>query len=370
VKRFLFVVPPLTGHINPTAAVGAELLRRGHDVAWVGHPGTLEPLLPNGATIFPALDDDLEKEIQEARQRWLDLRGIAVLKFLWEEFLIPLAHAMVPGVTDAVRTHRPDVLVADQQALAGPVVAREAGVPWVTSASTSAELVNPLKSMPKVDDWVRAQLHDLAGADVRFSDHLVLAFTTPELVGSRDFPDHYVFTGPALQRQERGDFPWDRLEDKPRILVSLGTLNVGPRFLTEVAEATYGYQVIMVAPPTVEVPEHILRMDRVPQLALMNHVNTVITHGGHNTVCEALAHGLPLVVAPIRDDQPIVAQQVVAAKAGVRLKYARVRAPEIRAVLDEVLHNPDYAAGARRVQLSFEAAGGAAAAAEHLEAVV
>ena len=40
-SRFLFVVPPLTGHVNPTASVGGELLARGHEVAWVGHPGTL-----------------------------------------------------------------------------------------------------------------------------------------------------------------------------------------------------------------------------------------------------------------------------------------------------------------------------------------
>jgi hypothetical protein len=48
-SRYLFTLPPLTGHINPTAAVGAELARRGHHVAWAGRPGTLEPLLPPSA---------------------------------------------------------------------------------------------------------------------------------------------------------------------------------------------------------------------------------------------------------------------------------------------------------------------------------
>jgi UDP:flavonoid glycosyltransferase YjiC (YdhE family) len=76
-----------------------------------------------------------------------------------------------------------------------------------------------------------------------------------------------------------------------------------------------------------------------------------------------------LVVTPIRDDQPIIAQQVVAAGAGVRLKYSRVRADEIREALRQVLHSPEYAASARRVQQSFQAAGGASAAADHLEAV-
>ena len=29
--RFLFVVPPMTGHTNPTLAVAAELTLRGHE---------------------------------------------------------------------------------------------------------------------------------------------------------------------------------------------------------------------------------------------------------------------------------------------------------------------------------------------------
>lgn len=374
-SRFLFVVPPLTGHINPTVGVGAELLRRGHEVAWVGHPATLEALLPIGSHVFPALDDRLEAEIQDARQRWLELKGIAVLKFLWEEFLIPLAHAMIPGVQAAVKDYQPDVLIADQQALAGPVVAQDFGVPWVTSASTPAELIRPLRTMPKVEEWVLGQLRELSGSDIRFSEILVLVFTSPLLVGDT-FPPNYVFTGPVLEhRPDRGDFPWDWLaEGKRKVLVSLGTLNgaAGHRFFGEVIEAVTDMpdaQVVMVAPP-LEAPRNVLVRERVPQLALMKHMDAVISHGGHNTVCETLAHGLPLVVAPIRDDQPIIAQQVVSAGAGIRLKYQRVRAGEIRTALADVLTDPEYAANAARVQESFRLGGGASAAADHLEAVV
>ncbi|ONI91350.1 hypothetical protein ALI144C_01320 [Actinosynnema sp. ALI-1.44] len=374
--RFLFVVPPLTGHVNPTVGVGGELLSRGHDVAWVGHPATLEPLLPPGSRIYPALDDRLEADIREARQRWLELKGIAVLKFLWEEFLIPLAHAMIPGAHDAVKHFLPDVLVADQQALAGPIVAGDLGVPWVTSASTPAELIRPLKSMPKVDEWVTAQLRELSRSDVdiRFSELLVLVFTSPLLVGET-FPPHYAFTGPALaHRPEPTGFPWEWLApDTRKVLVSLGTLNgaAGHRFFGEVVEAVTDMpdvQVVMVAPP-LSVPRNVLVRERVPQLALMEHMHAVISHGGHNTVCEALAHGLPLVVAPIRDDQPIIADQVVSAGAGIRLKYQRVRAEEIRSALDSVLYDPGFAANARRVRESFRLGGGARAAADRLEAV-
>lgn len=92
-----------------------------------------------------------------------------------------------------------------------------------------------------------------------------------------------------------------------------------------------------------------------------------MSHGGHNTVCEALARGLPLVVAPIRDDQPVVAQQVVAAGAGVRVRFGRVRPRDIAEAVDAVLSRPAYRAAARRIQASFAAAGGPAAAARALE---
>ncbi|MET9229241.1 glycosyltransferase [Lentzea sp. NPDC003310] len=386
-SRFLFVVPPLTGHVNPTASVGGELLARGHEVAWVGHPGTLAPLLPEHARILPAIDDALEADIRAKRERWLALRGMAVLKFFWEEFLIPLGHSMVPGVEAAVRAFGPDVVVADQQALAGPLVAREAGLPWATSASTSAELVNPLRTMPKVDAWVRDLLHDFAGGDIRFSERLVLVYSSKALVAG-EFGDEVAFVGPALShRVERGTFPWDWLvgpgdqaagafgsaAGQRCVLVSLGTLNgpAGERFLGQAMEAVADLpvKVVMVAEPR-PAPTNVLILPSVPQLALMPHLDAVVTHGGHNTVCEALAHGLPLVVAPIRDDQPTVAAQVVAAGAGVRLTYSRARAADIRSALTSVLDEPEYAAAAGAVRDSFLAAGGAAAAADRLEKVV
>jgi UDP:flavonoid glycosyltransferase YjiC (YdhE family) len=95
----------------------------------------------------------------------------------------------------------------------------------------------------------------------------------------------------------------------------------------------------------------------------------VVCHAGHNTVCEALAHGIPLVVAPIRDDQPIIAQQVVDAGVGVRLKYGRVNSDEIVEALLAVLETPSYRQAALRIQASFQAAGGPSAAADRLESL-
>ncbi|MFI5979438.1 glycosyltransferase [Streptomyces sp. NPDC051555] len=417
--RVLFVVPPLAGHVNPTAAVGAELAARGHEVAWTGPGAALAALLPDRARILPAGDAVPSGSgsaggggYADLHERWRDLRGVGALRFLWEEALVPLARAMAPGVARAVRGFRPDLLVADQQALAGPVVAHRLGVPWVTSASTSAEFARPFEGFPRVGEWVAQQIAGLlaelgagpgtgggapggdgsTGWDPRFSDRLVLVFSTPELVGAQDgFPAHYAFVGPAFGARPAGpDFPWRRLDpDRRRVLVSLGTLNgaAGARFYAAVlgaAERLGGsVQLVLAAPADLvgRLPgqarpqaldealpfDTVLLQERVPQLELLPHLDAVVCHAGHNTVCEALAHGLPLVVAPIRDDQPIVARQVTDAGAGVRVRFGRARAEEVRDALTAVLDEPGPRRAARRIQASFAAAGGAAAAADRLE---
>jgi MGT family glycosyltransferase len=387
--KALFVVPPLAGHINPTVAVAAELAARGHQVAWTGPAEVLPRLLPAGATLLPSGDRAGPAGYGSLHAHWRDLRGVAALRFLWEEALIPLAHAMLPGVEAAVDAFAPDVLVVDQQAIAGAVVARRRGLSWATSATTSAEFTRPFAGFPRVGEWVAdriaALLTDLGApgsGDPRFSDHLVLVFSTAELVGADEtYPGHYAFVGPALSTRplDGSAFPWRRLDPvRRRVLLSLGTLNreAGGRFYATVLQAAERLadraQLILVAPADVvgEVPDHVLLLEHVPQLQLLPHLDAVVCHGGHNTVCEALAHGLPLVVAPIRDDQPIVAQQVAAAGAGTRVRFGRPRADELHDALVAALDDPAHRWAARRIQASFAAAGGAVTAADRLEKLI
>lgn len=387
--RYLFVVPPLAGHVNPTISVGRELARRGHHVAWTGLPGEVDILLPEGATFFPAGDAAAVDGAGKLRRQSQSLRAAAAFQFLWEQVLVPLGLAMFDEVDATVDRWRPDVVVADQQTLAGAAVARQRRLPWATSATTSAEVVDALAGLPLLKRWAEDQVErfqsavglppELAGAgDLRFSEHLVLVFSTRELVGrDRVFPSTYAFVGPSISdRPERQPFPWEWLDPElPHVLVSLGTLNVqaGRRFFATAVEALADepLQAILVAPPELfdthrQAPNLLVR-ERVPQLSLLRNLDAVVSHGGHNTVCETLAHGLPLVLAPIRDDQPVVADQVVQAGAGIRLRFARALPADLRAAVRRVLDEPAFRQAARAVQRSFEAAGGAPAAATRLE---
>jgi MGT family glycosyltransferase len=388
VARFLFVVPPLVGHTNPTLALGRELAARGHAVAWTGHPEVVADLLPPDAVFLPAADAAPAEVVEAMAAR--NVRGgagMAGFRSLWEDFVLPIARQMVPGVEAAVEAFAPDALIVDEHALAGAAVAVRRGLPWATSATTSADLVDPLAFVPKVGEWLRDRMAAvLTGAgvdadrarslDPRFSPHLVLAFTIAELVGpAGSFPDHYAFVGPSLgERTHAPPFDWGWLDDtRPLVLVTLGTVNwrAGARFFAVAAEAlgALDVQAVVVAPDGLvpDPPANVLVTPDVPQLDVLRRAAAVVCHAGHNTVCEALAAGLPLVLAAVRDDQPIIADQVERAGAGVRIKFARATVPLLRAAVETVLHRPDHRKAAERVQAAFAHAGGPPAAADRLE---
>lgn len=368
---YLFVVPPFVGHVNPTIGVADELRRRGHHVAWCG-PTAVANWLPAGAVLHPCATPP-------PATRPANLTGFPALRFLWEQVLVPLAETMEPGVRAAVAAHRPDAMVVDQQALAGAMVAPRVGIPWATAATTSSEVSDPLAGLPKVRQWLRDLLADLrpGAADPRFSPHLVLVFSTMALAGparATTAPVRYVGLA-ARPPTTRTDFPWRRLDPaRPLVYIGLGTANTdaAAAFLGECVtalRARTGLQAVVADPGrSVEsAPPHVLVRREVPQPELLAHASAVVCHAGHNTVCEALACGVPLVVAPIRDDQPVIAGQVVTSGAGIRLRFRHATADRIGEAVDTVLAVPGYRAAAHRIRASFRRAGGSRAAADHLE---
>lgn len=390
-SRFLFIMPPFAGHINPAIGVAAELAARGHRVAWAGDAAALTTALPPGSVIHPCgpgvgwssrPPNPREPAPTQplALERPEELRGFAALKFLWERVLLPLADAMLPGVLGAVADEEPDLLIVDQQAFAGALVAERMRLPWATSASTSAELTDPLAAMPKAREWVQERMTELHTAfgdpssrsDLRFSPHLVLGYTSPALLGPvSGAPEKLRLVGPVL-RPEKGTLTGIS-DGKPLVYVSIGTVNAeaGARFLRGAADAIGAKPELhgLIADPGGALstsPSNVDVRSSVPQLAVLERAAAVVCHGGHNTVCESLAHGVPLVVAPIRDDQPIVAEQVRRAGAGVRLRFPLATAEHIGRAIDTVLSEPSYRHAANTVRQEFRAAGGATAAADQL----
>jgi len=385
VSRFLFVTLPLMGHAHAIAAVAAQLEARGHEVTWAGSERFLRPLIGPHARVHP-----IPLRAHRGGQGEL---GMAAVKSRWAGYIVPHARTTLRGIDQAADAFRPDVLAVDQHAVAGALIAHRRSLAWASLAPTTMELARPYRALPTVESWIlglldglwtEAGLPGLPPHDLRFSPHLLIAFTGTALVGARTADElpwlrDAAFVGPALgQRVSDDAFPWQWLDpDRKRVLVTMGTLSMdlAESFYRRITQALEPLgdrlQAVVVAPQYAipDPPEHVLVVRQVPMLDLMPRLDAVVSHGGLNTVCEALAHALPLVIAPIKGDQPINAAQVAAAGAGVRVRFARSTPEALREALVAVLDDPSYRAAARRVRDSFRAAGGAAAAAGLLESL-
>jgi MGT family glycosyltransferase len=389
VSRFLFVSPPLAGHVNPTAALGRELAARGHEVAWAGSELFLRPLLGPDVRLFPTGSRVLREQAA---------RGYPAIRSLWEEFIVPYAKFTAKAVDKTVLAYQPDVVISDEHTPTGAFTAYRHGIAWATLATSSMELTRPLRAFPPIEArmqqhlrslWERAGLPAKEFTDPRFSPHLVLALTSQALTGPLPFPPHYALVGPVLADRSaqagapgREPFPWDRLDPGRRhVLVTMGTLaaDLTADFYVRAAQALGGLadrvQGIMIVTPESaprDLPPNVLAVSWAPILDLLRRgtLDTVVCHGGMNTVCEALAHGVPVVPAPIRHDQPVIANQVAAAGAGLRVSFERADAATLRRAIETVLDEPSYRDAAGRISAQFAADGGAGAAADRLEALL
>jgi UDP:flavonoid glycosyltransferase YjiC (YdhE family) len=198
------------------------------------------------------------------------------------------------------------------------------------------------------------------------------------LTGAAPIPGQCVLIGAALgARRTDPSFSWDWWDPGRRhVLVTAGTLSAHlvRDFLARMMAALepMGSRVQAVfnaaADAVPDPPPHVLVAPRVPMLDLMPRLDAVICQAGQSTVNEALVHGVPLVVAPIRWEQA-VAEQVTRAGVGIEVAFSEATPAQLAAAVTAVLDEPGYRAHARRISEGFSAAGGTGAAAAHLIAL-
>ena len=378
VARFLFVVVPVVSHLWPAVAIGDALATAGHDVAWCGPESDLRPLVGPDMTIYPTGKRSY-REFHEV--------GMAAVRELWDEYVIPLNRFIRGPVDRAVAEYQPGVVVADQYALAGAMAADKHGTAWATLCAGILELTPPAGD-PGLAEWVRskvARVREAAGlpaddrTDLLFSPDLVIATTARALTGTVPLPEHCVLIGAALgPRRTDPSFGWDWWDPGRRhVLVTAGSMSAHlvhgyiARVLAALEPMAAQVQVVLntAADGLPEPPPHILVAPRVPMLDLMPRLDAVICQAGQSTVNEALAHGVPMVVAPIRLGELAVAEQVTRAGAGIAVSFAEATPTQLAAAVTAVLDEPGYRAQARRMAGEFAAAGGAGAAAALLAAL-
>lgn len=321
--RVLFCVIPEKGHVNPYIGPAQALAASGAEVLFHAAADISEQLAAAGLLSFVGARER-PKETHRGEAFAERVRDGEWLRGWIEALLVDAAAADVEPMRELLRRTRPDVVAIDPMVYAAAIACELEGLPWAAISNS----LNPV--LPEEVDsellrtvrWLAPAREDLFarhGISARFrgcdvvSPHLTVAFATDAFVPPTAGVE---LVGPSLPRGERGDevtFPWSRLAaDRPIVYASFGSqIYWQPRLFRRLVDAIAGRPVQLVASASDlacsdaigPLPANALFVPYVPQLALLRRASVMVTHGGANSVMEAIACGVPLLVAPLCNDQ-------------------------------------------------------------------
>jgi MGT family glycosyltransferase len=366
--RFLVAAFGDPGHVFPAIALGRALTGRGHEVTietWEERRAAVEGAGLSFAAaeeyrMFPPPDPDSAEGAHAAEAA---------------RALLPLLEEM-----------RPDAVVSDILTLAPALAAEVAGVPRATLIPHIYPVVDPGLPFFAVGlrpprtplgrtVWRAGQRalnvgleqgrRDLNRQRARLglppterfhggvSPDLALVGTFPQLEYPRRWPEGVEVTGPLIF-----EIPHAEMElppgDQPLALVAPSTAHDSGNHLVRTALTALAREPVRVVATTnrvvpqspIEVPPNARLVDWLSYSQLMPAASLVISHGGHGTVCRALAAGAPLLISPFVGDMSETAMRVDWAGAGLSLPWRICRPGPIRWAARRILGDPSFAARA------------------------
>ena len=396
-----------TGHMNPLLALSRRLIDRGHRVTFFQKPEVEAQVRQHGLEFVP-IGPFRSSSADNGTGSQGSLTGIDALRYGVRRIVGDMEMFLREGPA-ALAHAGVDTLIVDEIALSGPTLAETLRLPYFvvsTSVPHNFGWTAPRRISPRYTCFGRLQnallqvsilrmrgpvrrrldryrlqagLGPIRGIEKMFP---AVAHITqlPECV---DFPRsalprNFYYTGPFVDEAARRmvEFPWDRLDGRSIVYVSLGTTRKSePAIFRLAAEACDGLDVQLVISlggrrdPDMfaGLPGDPLVVRDAPQLELIKRADIVITHGGLNTALETLMEGKPMIIIPKSFDQPAVAARLEWLGVAEVLPADGLSAKQIRVALGKVFSDPSYRKSANEVQAKIISARGLERAADVIE---
>ncbi|WP_046112438.1 glycosyltransferase [Aquincola tertiaricarbonis] len=408
--QLALLCPPYPGHLNPMFALGDALRRRGHAVSFIGIADTGEAVTRAGFG-FEAVGADSSHPpgtLARMEARLAGLRGLLGIGGVIDD-VAAMTDMLCREAPAVIERLQPGAIVCDQLEPAGGLLARRYRLPQVSVANAlmldrEPYVPPPFTDWPyarttwarernlggyRVSDWMMARVatvlerwsRDYGLAPCQRTEHCLSDRQIGQLSPALDFPreslgDGFHYTGPL--RQPLDDEPaWQPPPGArgPFAFVSLGSLQ-GGRFgliarLTRACRdvgltAIVAHNGRLDAAQVARLPGDPVVARYLPQRQVIRHCALVVSHGGMNTVLDALDAGVPLALLPLAMEQGAITQRVLRAGAGRRLSGLR-SVPALRRLVTGVLSDGRHRQRAAELGASLQAGGGAARAAELVE---
>ncbi|MGW0672217.1 macrolide family glycosyltransferase [Streptomyces sp. NPDC002746] len=391
-----FLPFPAFGHINTTLPVVSELVRRGHRVTFATNARFAPLAVGAGATV-------LEYE------SWLASRRLP--ERVDAEYLV---HEPVRSIDEAIATvpvyeagfgdDIPDVLLYDVSTFAaGRVLARKWQRPAIELYATFASnedysLTQQIGALyaDEIDREHPALIDFFVKQGKLLSDHGLADVTLEEFNAAADdanlvflprrfqpaeetFDERFAFVGACL-----GDRAEDTLwkppgDGRPLLLVSMGSFSFDYQKESLLgwveAFADSEWQVVVSAGALADsddlpaMPDNVQLHRWVPQLTVLEHADAFVSHGGMNSVMEAMYFGTPVVAVPHMPEQRLVADRLQDLGLGVHLPQAEATGERVRAEVDRIVRDGRTRAEVGALSRAMRAVDGPVLAADYVEKV-
>jgi UDP:flavonoid glycosyltransferase YjiC (YdhE family) len=335
---------PLRSHTVPSLPVVAALVRAGAAVTFHSTPRYRGMIESTGArfSTYPPTCERLECG-KDLRAHVRDVAAVTAT-------VVPALVASEPA----------DLVVFDASAFWGRAVARARMTPSAASVTTFVFTRTMLQMIGR-PAWMTDEDIDVLAT----AGDLKIVYTSSLFQpAGRFLDDSHVFVGPLLdERPEPDGMAVEPGGSRPLAYVSLGTIfNRNLSLLRRVAEqlAAGGWQVIVSlggagACGAGEWAPHVRAYPFVDQIALLEQARLVVTHGGLQTVTEALAFGIPLVVIPQDVDQHVVGRRAADLGAAIVLDSSSMTDDDVAAAVSRIdSERPQFEKAAAAIGRSFE----------------
>jgi UDP:flavonoid glycosyltransferase YjiC (YdhE family) len=396
VAHYLLAAGSIPGHLTPLIELGADLVRRGHEVTFLADPEYRDVIRQRDMRHHPLPPTAAPRQQQSvAGAPRLIQRFLTGRQDMSAVFIAPMA-AQWDALRPLLQKRHVDALLCDI-AFTGalPLLLSPSPRPRIIVCSVSPLMLSSSDTPPFGMSWqprsfmnyrrMNRVVSDVLFRDIRshlddalhsvgaprspvfvtdwplLADHVV-QLSIPDLeYPRRDLPANVSFAGPVLP-QRLPSSPTDRLKRCAKTVVHVTQGTWDNRDLSELVipavRALGSRDDIAVVATTgrrgqnslpITLPRNAFITDFVPYESLLPIVDVMVTNGGFGGVQHALAHGIPLVIAGATSDKPEVAARVAYAGAGIDLRTSRPKARDLTDAIDQVLTQPRYWTAAHRL---------------------
>jgi MGT family glycosyltransferase len=356
--RIVFFSFPAHGHIHPTLPVMRELVRRGDEVFYFSTE-SFRPVIEKTGAMFRAYTPRVAMPNHGP--------GPFAQVSTTLETLLDFSRAILDDHLDQVCAMQPTHMMYDSFAPWGSLIAQLLRLPSIASIPSiliNAE-IDGRYGRGQADDprltreWyaafeARCQALPTTPTPAQLLQSygdLNIVYTSrlfQPMAEAFDEP-RFQFVGPCFDAPANAP---TQTVGRPLVLISQGTIYGDPDFFRRCSEELAG------------TPWNIVFLDgrrsQVSQIELLQRCSGFVTHGGMNSVQEALYYGVPMVLAPQAADQFWISARVVELGAGVFLTT-------VREDIERILSDSKYATAARRIGETLRAAGGPRRAADAIQ---